>query len=81
MLILDYSSAHTLVREQRRLGNKVRWEGWDIVFFKPTPYAYKDVKGVFHNGRWGIEKRVPVNEAGQWEVSKKDVFSARKPRN
>ena len=78
MLILDYSAAHTFMREQHRLGNKVRWEGWDMVFFKPTHYGYKDVNGAFRDGRWGVEKRVPVNAVGQWEVSKKNVFTARK---
>lgn len=81
MLILDYSAAHTFMKEQRRLGNKVRWEGWDMVFFKPTHYGYKDVNGSFRDGRWGVEKRVSVNAAGNWEVSKKNVFNARKPRS
>lgn len=80
MLILDYSTAHKFVREQRRLGNKIRWEGWDMVIFKPTHWAYKDVNGAFRDGRWGVEKRIPVNADGNWEVSKKDVFTARKLR-
>lgn len=81
MLTLDYSSAHKFVREQRRLGNKIRWEGWDMVIHKPTHYGYKDVKGAFYNGRWGVEIRIPVNDAGIWEVSNKNVFTAKKPRN
>jgi hypothetical protein len=81
MLILDYSAAHKFMREQRHLGNKVRWEGWDMVFFKPTHYGYKDVNGAFRDGRWGVEKRVSVNADGNWEVSKKDVFTARKSRS
>jgi hypothetical protein len=80
MLTLDYSAAHTFMRTQRQLGNKIRWDGWDMVIFKPTAYGFKDVKGAFRDGRWGVEKRIPVNADGQWEVSKKDVFTTRKPR-
>lgn len=80
MLNLDYSAAHKFVREQRHLGNKVRWEGWDMVIHKPTAYGFKDPKGAFKDGRWGVEIRIPVNDAGIWEVANKHVFTARKLR-
>lgn len=80
MPIFDYSDGHRFVREQRRLGNKVRWEGWDMVFFKPTHYGYKDLNGAFREGRWGVEQRVALNAEGQWEVPNKNVFNSRKPR-
>ena len=80
MPILNYSDAHKFVREQRHLGNKVRWEGWDMIFHKPTHYGYKDVNGAFYQGRWGIEHRIPVNSQGEWEVPNKHVFKQKSVR-
>lgn len=72
-LTLDYSAAHKFVREQRRIGNDVRWEGFDMVFWKPTHYGFTNTKGAFRNGRWGMETRIPVTNDGTWTVSGKNI--------
>lgn len=75
--ILDFSGAHKFVREQRRLGNDVRWENYDMVFWKPTHYGFTNKKGAYRNGRWGMESRVVVTGQGTWEVPSKNVKSSR----
>lgn len=72
-LTLDYSAAHKFVREQRRIGNDVRWEGFTMVFWKPTHYGFTNVKGAFRNGRWGMETRVAVGDDGTWKVAGKNI--------
>lgn len=76
-LSLDFSAAHKFVREQRRLGNDVRWENFDMVFWKPTHHGFTNKKGAYRNGRWGMESRVVVSEKGTWEVPAKNVKSVR----
>lgn len=73
MLNLDFSSAHKFVREQRRSGNDVRWDGWDIVFWKPTHHGFTNKNGAFRNNRWGMETRVVVGIDGLWKVPGKNV--------
>jgi hypothetical protein len=70
---LDYKSAHRFVREQRSIGNNVRWDGWDMVFWKPTRYGFSSVDGAFYRGRWGIESRIPVDSNGVWKVPARNV--------
>lgn len=74
---LDYKAAHHFVRQQRSLGNSVRWEGWDMVFWKPTRHGFTSVNGAFVNGRWGVESRVSVTSEGVWKVPQKSVKSSR----
>lgn len=76
-LILNFSQAHKFVREQRRLGNDVRWENYDMVFWKPTHYGYTNKKGAYRNGRWGMESRVVVSDNGTWTVNSKNVKPVR----
>lgn len=75
--ILNFSQAHKFVREQRRLGNDVRWENYDMVFWKPTHYGYTNKKGAYRNGRWGMESRVVVSDNGTWTVNSKNVKPVR----
>lgn len=64
---MDYSQAHNFVaRPPRR--TDARWEGWDLLLWKPTPFGYMNTKGVFRKGRWGVQTRITVNERGTWEV-------------
>lgn len=76
---LDYKAAHRFVREQRKIGNAVRWEGWDMVFWKPTRHGFTSTNGTFDkkSGRWGVESRIPVNSDGVWMVPKKNVKTTR----
>lgn len=74
---LDYKSAHRFVREQRSLGNSVRWDGWDMVFWKPTRHGFTSVNGSFYKDRWGVESRISVDSNGVWKVPNKNVKSTR----
>jgi hypothetical protein len=66
-------SAHKFVSDQRRLGNDVRWDNYDIVFWRPTHHGFTHVNGVFRKGRWGMETRIPVGNDGFWRVPRKYV--------
>ncbi len=72
---LDYKSAHRFVREQRALGNSVRWDGWDMVFWKPTRHGFTSVNGSYDRDkeRWGVESRIAVDTNGMWRVPNKNV--------
>lgn len=67
-LTLNYDQAHDFVEDQQNLGNDVRWDGWDIVFFKPSAKAVTAKEGVCRNGQWGFEKYVSVNSNGVWSI-------------
>lgn len=75
---LDYSAAHRFVREQRKMGSNVRWDGWDIVFWKPTRHGWTNKNGAFDRKkeRWGVESRVVVGTDGIWKVPNKNVKTA-----
>lgn len=72
--------AEKFVTRQQRLGNDVRWEGWDIVFHRPAEQGIYSRDGAFRNGEWGFENRVVVNEKGTWEVDYRNVRRAKRTR-
>lgn len=80
MLNLDIKAAHRVVREQRAMGNDVRWDGWDIVFFRPADHAIHSKDGAFRNGQWGFDNRVVVNTEGIWEIDPRNVKRVRRFR-
>ena len=80
MLNLDIKAAHRVVREQRALGNDVRWDGWDIVFFRPSDLGRNSKDGAFRNGQWGFDNRVVVNSEGIWEIDPRNVRGVRRSR-
>lgn len=61
---LDYDAAHDLVAKNRFL----RWEGWNIVTWKPNPRGYTDKRGQFRNGSWGIQYTYPLRSDGSWRI-------------
>lgn len=73
MLVLNHSEAHKFVRDSRRRGVDVRWDGWTMVFWKPTHHGFTNVRGAYRNGRWGMESRVPVGDDGLWKVPGKNA--------
>ena len=83
MITLTYESADSFVAKQQRLGNDVRWVGWDIVFFKPVPNAFRDPRGVRNatTGEWGYETVVRVNKKGTWKIDYRNVRRASSTRN
>ena len=74
-LNLDYKKAHKFVREQRKKGSDVYWDGWDMVFWKPTNYGWTSKNGSFRKGRWGVESRVHLADDGTWTVPQRNVNS------
>lgn len=77
MLTLNYDQAHDFVVKQRKLGSDVRWEGWDLVLWKPTHHGFTNRKGAFRNKRWGMETRITVGRDGTWKVPARNVKSAK----
>lgn len=81
MLTLGYKKVHKFVNEQKQSGKFVRWDGWDVVFFRPNPSA---VYSIDSNGRpngvwnreansYGYETRVSPDEKGLWRIDTRDV--------
>lgn len=80
MFTLNYSSAHRFVREQRRLGLDIRWDGWDMVLWEPTVHGFDSVRGAFRKGRWGVETRIVVSNDGTWSFPTKKIRKAKNVR-
>lgn len=76
-------TAEQFVAVQKSRGNDVRWDGWDMVFFRADPRAvWSADDGAWRNGRYGFEHRVVVNNDGAWEVDLRNVRLAKSsPRN
>lgn len=79
-LELDIKQAHRLVREQRSIGVDCRWDGWDIVFFRPADHGMFSKDGAFRNGVWGFENRVTVNSEGIWGIDPRNIKRVRRSR-
>lgn len=67
-------------------GHKIRWDGWDILFFYPHPYASQaapkrgeNVRPVRWGDVWGFETRVAVDSDGLWRIPTRSVKSLRRP--
>lgn len=82
MFVVNHKNVHRFVKEQNARDNDVRFDGWSLVFFHPTPYGYdRPVKksdnvrtsGAFRDGRWGIETRVEIDTTGAWSIPPKSV--------
>lgn len=80
MLTLGIRKVEKFVKEQQALGNDVRWDGWDMVFFRPSEKAIYKGEGAFRNGVWGFDNRVSPNEKGVWEVDFRNVKRSKRPR-
>lgn len=74
MLTLDgLKDAEKFVRKQQGLGNDVRWDNYDIVFFRTAPQGTFSRDGAFRKGSWGFENRSPVSEKGTWGIDYRNV--------
>lgn len=65
--------AERFVTRQQRLGNDVRWEGWDMIFFREAPQAVYSLDGVVRDGKLGFDNRSEVTDDGTWEVDYRNV--------
>lgn len=67
-------AAEKFVERQVKLGNDVRWEGFDtIVFHRPDIRGSESKHGEYRNGSWGFKNMVTVDETGTWKVDYKNV--------
>jgi hypothetical protein len=70
--------AERFVTRQQGLGNSVRWDGWDMVFFREAPEAVYSLIGVIRDGRYGFDNRSNVQNDGTWSVDYRNVRRARR---
>jgi hypothetical protein len=70
--------AERFVTRQQGLGNSVRWDGWDMVFFREAPEAVYSLNGVIRDGRYGFDNRSNVQNDGTWSVDYRNVRRARR---
>lgn len=75
---LEY--AENFVREQQEAGADCRWDGWDIVFFRPSETAVTSRYGVYRNGLWGFDNRSEVDESGVWHIDRRNIKRLRRSR-
>lgn len=81
LTLQNLSEAERFVARQQRLGNDVRWEGWNMIFFRPSEKGMYSKHGAFRNGEWGFENLSPVTEEGTWEIDYRNVRRAKRIRN
>ena len=77
----DLNHAEKFVKQQNKAGNNVRWDNYDIVFFKENPRAMFSRNGAFRDGKWGYQSVSKVTEAGTWEVDFRNVRRIKHSRN
>jgi hypothetical protein len=67
------AAAERFVETQQALGNDVRWDNYDMVFFRADPRGRSKPEGAFRNSQWGFENRFPVDDDGAWRVGWQNV--------
>lgn len=81
LTINSLSEAEKFVNRQQRLGNDVRWDGWDMVFFREAPQAVYSTDGVIRNGKYGFDNRSEVTGEGTWEIDYRNVRRSKSSRS
>lgn len=69
MIALTFNRVDNFVTKLQRKGVKVRWEGWNMVFFKPDNRALRSPNGKRWDNEWGFETVVSPNDEGRWLVN------------
>lgn len=69
MIALTIDKTDGFVAKLQRKGVKVRWDGWNMVFFNPDRRALRSPKGRRVGNEWGFETVVSPNEQGKWLVN------------
>lgn len=69
MIALNVNRVDGFVAKLQRKGVNVRWEGWDMVFFKSDRRALRSAKGRRNGGQWGFETRIYPNSKGVWLIN------------
>ena len=73
LTIKSVKQAEKFVEQQKRLGNDIRWDNYDIVFFRKSEKGITSKDGAFRNGVWGFENRFTVNENGEWNIDARNL--------
>lgn len=75
LTINSLEEAEKFVSRQQGLGNDVRWDGWDIVFFRPVPQAVysTEPEAVIRGGSYGFDNRSVVTDEGTWNIDFRNV--------
>jgi hypothetical protein len=91
VITLTHDKVDNFVEKQVRLGNDVRWDGWDMIFFSPSPKGSYIPNGVhrefpsiltggeFRNGEWGYKTTVTPGSDGKWRVPNRNAKHLRRP--
>lgn len=65
-------SYNTLNLEQAELFVKTNvnawWENYDIVIWKQNPGAWSKKNGLMRDGKWGVSRRIKINNDGTWRI-------------
>lgn len=80
MVIKSVKQAEKFVNQQKRAGNDVRWDNYDIVFWRESEKGVTSKDGAFRNGKWGFENRFAVNESGEWNIDGRNVRRGKRTR-
>lgn len=74
-VVLDYNNVDKFVAEQNKLGNDVRWEEWNLVFFRKSKNdaGWSKREGAYRNNNWGFQNRIAVDLDGKWRVPNRNV--------
>lgn len=72
-ILRTLDEAEAFVSEQQSLGNDVRWDNYDIVFFRPSTQGVYSVHGAFRDGQWGFENRFHLNGDGTWQIDPRNI--------
>lgn len=78
MLINSVKQAEKLVATEKRLGTDVRWDNYDVVFFREAENGMYSKQGAFRNGKWGFENRFKLNDDGVWDIDIRNLRSRKR---
>lgn len=69
MIALTIDKTDSFVAKMQRKGVKVRWDGWNMVFFKADRGAIRSAKGRRLGSEWGFETIVGPSKEGLWMIN------------
>lgn len=74
-VVLNYNNVDKFVAEQNELGNDVRWEEWNLVFFRKSrnDAGWSKREGAYRNNNWGFQNRIAVDSDGKWRIPSRNV--------
>lgn len=69
MIALTIDKVDGFVSKLQRKGVDVRWDGWNLIFFKEDKNGLRSAKGRRLGNRWGFETTISPDERGQWLIN------------